>query len=137
MDIGASTPEELETLLEDGFLRRDAFAVARLFEEDGLLVNESGGQLSAGRVAVLHAASVLCGRNFAYLAEPRSVWRSGDIALLVGARAINVVRRGRDGYWRYVISNVRSDPETRTEIPRNGRVRAGPQRSRPLGGGVR
>jgi len=137
MDIGASTPEELETLLEDGFLRRDAFAVARLFEEDGLLVNEGGGRPSAGRAAVLRAASVLCGRNFAYLAEPRSIWQSGDIALLVGTRAINVVRRGRDGYWRYVISNVRTDPQSRMEIPSSGRVRAGPQRSRPPGDGDR
>ena len=130
MDVGASTPEELETLLEDGFLRRDASAIADLFEENGLLVNEGGGQPSPGRAAVLRTASVLCGQSFGYLAEAHTVLQSGDIGLLVGTRAINVVRRGRDGYWRYVISNVRTRTEMQAESPWGGQVTAGRPQSR-------
>src|SRR5439155_2872295 len=57
---GGDTPEELETLLEDAFLLRDADAVARLFEESSLLVTGEGSQQMRGRTAILRAASLLC-----------------------------------------------------------------------------
>ena len=42
-------PEELETLLEDTFLLRDADAVARLFEDGSLAVTGEGAQQVRGR----------------------------------------------------------------------------------------
>jgi hypothetical protein len=137
MDIGASSPEELETLLEDSFVQRDATAVAGLFEEDGLLVCDLGDEPSAGRAAVLRTASVLCGQNRAYVAETHAVWQSGDIALLVGENAVSVVRRGRDGCWRYVISHLRTLNESRDAAPCGGRLRAGRPQSLPPDGAVR
>ena len=38
MQVGASTPEELDTLLEDAFLTRDLLVIRGLFEEFGVLM---------------------------------------------------------------------------------------------------
>lgn len=51
-----------------------------------------------------------------HLADPRRLLRSGDTALIVGPQAINVVRRGPNGRWRYAISLV----ETDHSLGRNG-----------------
>jgi hypothetical protein len=96
MDAGAATPEELETLLEDAFLRRDASAVADLFEHAGVLVTDRPAH---GRSQIGRAVGSVCG----YLAEPRQVLQAGDTALLLGAGAVNVARRGCDGAWRFAI----------------------------------
>ena len=39
-----------------------------------------------------------------YLADPRRVLQVRDTALVVSGCAVNVVRRGDDGSWRYSIS---------------------------------
>ena len=62
-----------------------------------------GGQPSAARGAdeIGRLATMLLEDNRMYLAEPRRVVQARDIALVLGDRAINVVRRGSDGAWRY------------------------------------
>jgi hypothetical protein len=104
MAAGGHTPEELETLLEDAILLRDARAVARLFEDGGLLLTGPRACEMRGREERLRVASLLCQRRRGYLAGPRRVFQAGDTALLLGDGVINVARRGRDGSWRYVIS---------------------------------
>ena len=113
---GGDTPEELGTLLEDALLLRDADAVARLFEDGSLLVNGEESQPVRGHAAVLRAASLLCNRGCAYLANPRRVFQTRDTALLIGEGVINVARRGHDGTWRLSISMLRAQsPEALTE----------------------
>src|SRR5262249_30062996 len=102
-DAGGETPEELETLLEDAFLLRDAEAVARLFEDGSLLVTGEGAQQVGGREAILRAASRLCKDGCGYLADPRRVLQTRDTALLIGEGVIHVARRGQDGLWRFAI----------------------------------
>jgi hypothetical protein len=104
---GGETPEELETLLEDAFLLCDADAVARLFEDGSLLVTDEESQQVRGREAILRAASLLCRHGCGYLADPRRVFQTRDIALLIGEGVINVARRGPDGSWRFAISMLR------------------------------
>lgn len=101
---GGETPEELETLLEDALLLRDAAAVARLFEDGGTLVAGEGSQAVRGRDAILQAASLLCHDGRGYLADPRRVLQTRDIALLIGDGVIHVARRGEDRSWRFAIS---------------------------------
>jgi hypothetical protein len=108
MDSGGQTPEELETLLEDAFLLRDADAVARLFEDGSLLVTGEGSPLVRGREEILQVASLLCQNGRGYLADPRRVFQARDIALLIGEGVINVARRGQDGSWRFAISMLRA-----------------------------
>jgi ketosteroid isomerase-like protein len=107
MRAGAWTPEELEALLEDAFVTRDAEAVSWMFADGGVLVaegpHEARGE-EAGRMA-----RALWDREQTYVAEPRRVVQARDIALVVSDRAINVLRRKSDGTWRYAISLLSLD----------------------------
>jgi hypothetical protein len=100
--VGAVTPEELETLLEDAFVLRDARAVADLFEPCGLLVAGLGAPAARGTAAVEHAALHLW--TLGYVADPRAVLRVPGLALVVGTRSATVARRGVDGVWRYAFA---------------------------------
>ena len=112
---GGETPEELETLLEDALLLRDADAVAQLFEDGSLLVTGGGSLLVRGRDEILQVASLLCQNAHGYLADPRRVFQARDTALLIGEGVVNVARRGQDGTWRFAISMLGAQPRvTRT-----------------------
>lgn len=104
MGSGAFSPEELETLLEDAVVLGDGRAAARLFERDGVLIGGGAAAEARGRAAIAAVAGALWASGPGYLADPRCVARSRDIALVLGPAAVNVVRRGRDGSWRFVIS---------------------------------
>ncbi len=54
-------------------------------------------------------------RDRTYLADPRRVLQARDTALVVAARAINVLRRGDDGTWRYAITLLDIDDTTPQE----------------------
>jgi Domain of unknown function (DUF4440) len=101
---GARTPEELETLLEDAFVLRDGEALAPLFEAGAVLAPGDGPRVTRGRAAIARAAAALWARDRAYVAAPWRVLQARDTALVVGRWGIHVVRRGRDGAWRYAIS---------------------------------
>jgi hypothetical protein len=112
MGPGASTPEELETLLEDALLMRDREAVLGLFE-DGAVLDAGGLPEARGAAQIATLASALWERTF--VADPRRVLQARDTALVVGERGINVARRGADGAWRYAISLLSPDHETTKE----------------------
>ena len=102
MVSGGRTPEELETLLEDAVLIADADAAAQLFEPYGLLFVEATACELRGREGIRRAAAGCLCRGGS-LGAPRHVLQAGDTALLLGADVVNVVRRGEDGSWKYVI----------------------------------
>jgi hypothetical protein len=52
-----------------------------------------------------------------YVAEPRRVVQARDTALVLADGAINVVRRGSDGAWRYAIALLSLDPVPTKEEP--------------------
>lgn len=112
MTQGASTPEELELLLEDGFLLGDRRALVDLFALDGVLCDGARTLEGRGRDGIGRAAAALCARGFSYLASARCLLQSGDTALMVGGSAINVIRRGPDRRWRYAISLMDIDDTT-------------------------
>lgn len=111
MGPGAQTPEELETLLEDAFVIRDRVALAQLFESGAVLGATGGAAEARGGEQIARLAASMWGRDFAYFADPGRVVQARDTVLVVGRRAINVVRRGADGRWRYAISLLDVDPE--------------------------
>lgn len=104
MCSGARTPEELETLLEDAFLLRDQQALAQLFHPGAVLVVDGGMPEARGRRQIAAVATQLWDSQRQYLADPRRVLQVRDTALVLAGHAINVVRRGEDGSWRYAIS---------------------------------
>lgn len=101
MSAGARTPEELETLLEDTLLLRDHQALAELFEDGAVLVVND--EQSAWGEAIARLALATWAGGQTYVANPQWVMQARDIALIVSARGINVVRRRSDGTWRYAI----------------------------------
>lgn len=99
---GARTPEELETRLEDALLMRDQSALAELFSRDALLV--AGERRSArGRGEIAPLALMLWGQDAAYLAAPRQVLVTRDIAMVVADGGVNVLRRDDTGAWMFAI----------------------------------
>lgn len=96
----ARTPEELETLLEDGFVLRDAAAVADLFDRDGILV---AGPHGRGRDEIQLLTGRLCDSGRGYLAEPKCVVENQGYALIIGDQAVNLARRETDHTWHYTI----------------------------------
>ena len=101
---GGRTPEELETLLEDAFVLGDHLALMPLFEPAAVLAAGGGLEEARGHREIARAAAALWDSQHTYLADPRRVLQAGDIALVLGGRAISVARRGGDGSWRYAIS---------------------------------
>ena len=102
---GARTPEELETLLEDALLLRDGATLAALFEGGAVLVADGGSPIRGGE-AIANLALALWAGDRSYVAEPQRVVQARDLALIVAERAVSVVRRERDGTWRYIIAAV-------------------------------
>lgn len=108
METRASTPEELETLLEDAFVLHDQQALARLFHPGAIMVAGGGRPEARGRRQIVQVASQLWDSERLYLADPRRVLQVRDTALVLSGRAVNVVERTDDGSWRYVISLLNS-----------------------------
>jgi hypothetical protein len=104
MDGGARTPEELETLLEDAFVLQDHHALAQLFQPDASLVVGGGLPDARGHEQIRGVATQLWDLDRCYIADARRILQVRDTALVVAGRAINVARRGGDGFWRYTIS---------------------------------
>jgi len=103
MSPGASTPEELEALFEDAFVVRDQIAAAGLFEDRSMLACTAVARPARGRAAIAALVERMWEVDQTYVAGPRQVLQAGDMALVIGAQAINVVRRGPDG-WQYAIA---------------------------------
>ena len=80
----------------------DTWALAGLFEASALLVGAEG-QSIRGNAAIAREALATWHGERSYVADPRWVNQARDIALIVAERSINVVRRDRDGGWRYAI----------------------------------
>ena len=108
MRSGASTPEELEALLEDAFVLRDRDAIMELFHDEAVLAAGEGGREARGGAAIRRLANELCLGSGTYVAQPRRVVQARDTALVVAERAVSVARRGGDG-WRYAISLLSID----------------------------
>jgi hypothetical protein len=101
---GASTPEELETLLEDAFVTRDGGAVADLFEEEAVLAADDGGPPARGGDQIARPFTAIWQANHKFVAQPQRILQASGTALVVADASISVVRRGSDGAWRYAIS---------------------------------
>ena len=113
---GGSTPEELETLLEDASVMTDAGVLAQLFEDGAVVVGGNEMGEAPGREEIERYAESMCDHNPTYLADPRRVIQARDVALVVSDRSVSVMRRGSDGAWRYLITLTsweRMQPERR------------------------
>lgn len=108
----ATTPEELEAMLEDAFIVKDAAAAADLFEVGALLSYGWATSEARGRPAIERMiASVL--DEWTFVAGSDRVFQAGDLAIGVGRNVI-VLRRRPDGVWELAIAILRNEEgETR------------------------
>ena len=72
MGPGASTPEELETILEDAFVLRDREALVEL-DDGAVLVAGRDRSEARGAVAIARSVEALWSGERGYVAEPRRV----------------------------------------------------------------
>jgi hypothetical protein len=112
---GATTPEELEQLLEDTIVLRDAAGLAPLFGDGAVLALADAPGDARGReeIARLVATQWQLGRT--YVAHPGRVIQARDTALVVGDRGLHVTRREPDGCWRYAISLLSLENDSEEE----------------------
>jgi hypothetical protein len=109
MRQGARTPEDLETQLEDALVLESRDDLAELFEEGAVMALGAGDRVIRGASEISRlAGGIWTGQN-TYLADPGRVMQARDLGLVVTPRGVNVVRRGSDGSWRYVILVVDTD----------------------------
>lgn len=99
-------------LLEDACIGRSVETVLSLFDETAVLVPDGNGRPARGIEEIARAAATMLGQRPTYVANPHQVIQSRDIALSLGG-GINVVRRGADGAWRFVIAMLHRDRPTR------------------------
>jgi hypothetical protein len=98
-DMFASSPEELETLLEDAVLLGDEVAVAALFDEGAVLV--TGPRITGPTQALAELA------RLGYVATTRTVTVRRDLAIVIGDHTVNISIRAPDGAWRLAAAIVR------------------------------
>jgi ketosteroid isomerase-like protein len=117
---GARTPDELATRLEDAFIVRDPGALAELFDEHAILSPRDPDMEVRGSEEIASFAAAHWQANRRYLAQVRHVVQASDTAVVVvdwsltgrgssdgtgeRGRGVDVLRRGSDGTWRYLIS---------------------------------
>ncbi len=82
---------------------RDAAASARLFETSGVLLAD-GLPAARGRAQIAAMCIRLWRDGQSYDADARRVVKARDVALVLGKNSVHVLRRGRDGSWRSVIT---------------------------------
>ncbi len=100
---GGHTPEELETLLEDGLLARDITAVSELFLPHGTLAIGLGGRVEAGPASPERLSALADARSQCFVADPQLVLHSRRTALVLGMDSLSVARRDRHSRWHYAI----------------------------------
>lgn len=110
MRLGASTPEDLESLLEDAFLIGTADTFLGLFDS-GAVFSASASSEARGGEQIAQLASAIRDRGYAYIADSGRVLQARDTCLVLSEQAINVMQRGGDRRWRYAISVLDIDPE--------------------------
>jgi ketosteroid isomerase-like protein len=113
--MDAKTPEELEALLEDAHVVRDAGRVAGLYLDSAVLTCAGGHSAARGAAEIASFASWMWARDYTYLAEPAHVIETRDTALIIARDAVNVGRREPDGTWRYAISLLKFSSEERKD----------------------
>jgi len=122
----ANTPEALIDEFTAGFLTGDANAIADCYEDDAILVMAALGIVAKGKDAIRDtwAGMAAMGQPIDFKIASRPVQVDGDLAYahLTGTalikssetgdedtmeiRATEVMHRGVDGQWRYVIDHA-------------------------------
>lgn len=109
-------PEDMSPALTAAFNARDLHAMAALYSEDAVLIDETGtGHRGVG--AIISVLREMLGAGSVMVSTPRFAVIIGDIALsgadwrlevsdggeTLEGQSLEVLRRQSDGTWRYLI----------------------------------
>jgi uncharacterized protein (TIGR02246 family) len=117
----AKSPEEVDTLFEQGMNAGDAKAVAALYEQDAVLVAQPG-MVVKGRAAILQALEAIVAGGTSFKLNVIRTLTAGDTAVVynewtgttrspagdsteLAGKAIEIVRRQPDGTWLFAIDD--------------------------------
>ena len=126
-DMGATTPEQIDELMQVAYKLKDAEAVADLYEDDALFANTDAGWTAVGRaelvarVKEMFAAFSVTGwetdrlkfvqaGDYAFSHDTivtRVVFRGGKV-LDVAGRGTTIAHKGADGNWRLLVGHASS-----------------------------
>jgi hypothetical protein len=101
--MGASSPEELEVMLEDAFLASDSSVLGDLFEEGAMLLTRHGNGPVRGIEEVTVQVAAMWERGHSHVAGAATIFQAQGTALVLGDDTLSVMRRGGDCRWRYAI----------------------------------
>ena len=110
------TPKDMSPALAAAFNARDLDAMAALYDEDAVLIDETGAE-HPGIDAIKEALKDMLAAGGVMTSTPRLSVITGDIALsgddwrldtgdrhqILNGRSLEVLRRHPDGSWRYLI----------------------------------
>jgi uncharacterized protein (TIGR02246 family) len=116
------TPEQAHSLFAEYFNAGDLDGLLALYEPDAVIIPAPGGQPTRGRQALRNALAGFLALKPQLTLETVLAIQNGDIALLschwrvtgtapdgeavdMTHNSAEVVRRGPDGVWRYVIDH--------------------------------
>lgn len=120
MECGAATPEDLETLLEDTLVLENREALTQLFEEGALVAAGRGQREARGAEEISRVAGGIWTQENTYLAGLGRVMQARDLALVITPSGVNLLRKGADGFWRYVILVVEQSNLTKGSTDEDG-----------------
>jgi uncharacterized protein (TIGR02246 family) len=117
----ARTPEEVDTLFEQGMNRGDAKSVAALYEENAVLVAQPG-MVVKGRSAIEQALEGIVAGGTSFKLNVVRKLVAGDTAVVynewtgttpapggeatkLNGKAIEILRRQPDGNWLFAIDD--------------------------------
>lgn len=129
--MAGSTPETMHEPFMRAFNSGDLDQLMELYEPAAVIVPQPG-QLAEGTDQVREALQGFMALNGPIDLHPIDILKSDDIALIVShwtldgtgpdgnpvslaSNTLEVVRRGDDGSWRYVLDNPWGAPPTETE----------------------
>ena len=109
-------PQDMSPTLAAAFNARDLDAMAAFYDEDAVLIDEIGAE-HRGVEAIKTALKDMLDIGGVMTSTPRLAVIVGDIALSgadwrldpgnggepLGGRSLEVLRRQRDGSWRYIV----------------------------------
>jgi hypothetical protein len=93
---GASTPEQLDSPLEDRFVAGEASSLAELFEAAAIVALDGAGSETRDSTQIEELADQLCGCG--YITSPRRVFQTGGIALVVAQHGTSAIRQVPTAY---------------------------------------
>jgi hypothetical protein len=101
--MATTTPEELETMLEDAFLTWEYAVLSELFEKGAVVLARPDHRPARGIGAVTRRVVTTWEQGSTLSAVPGPLCGRGDTALDFGDETLAVMRRGGDRRWRYSI----------------------------------